>query len=232
MAESGKSTRVFQEGWTALRENPILAVPSLVALLIVALLNLLLMGSAMGVMGRPGLGMGSLGAFAGTAVLSIGLSILLSMLAGGMTVAMAHDALAGGSPSLGAGLAATQRRLGDLVVASILASVVLVVGFMLFFVPGLVAAFFLLFTLPAVMVGGVGGVASLGASVRLVSARLGETVILAVGLLVIGLVVGVVGMLFRFVPVLGFLVALILQAALAGYASAAIVAAYRRAEHR
>jgi len=178
------------------------------------------------------LGMGSLGAFAGTAILSIGLSILLSMLAGGMTVAMAHDALAGGSPSLGAGLAATQRRLGDLVVASILASVVLVVGFMLFFVPGLVAAFFLLFTLPAVMVGGVGGVASLGASVRLVSARLGETVILAVGLLVIGLVVGVVGMLFRFVPVLGFLVALILQAALAGYASAAIVAAYRRAEHR
>jgi len=35
MAESGNSTRVFQEGWTALRENPILAVPPLVALLIV-----------------------------------------------------------------------------------------------------------------------------------------------------------------------------------------------------
>lgn len=231
MAQSGESMQAFQEGWRALRQNPILALPPLVAFLIVALLNLILIGSALGMMGRASeFRTGPLGAVAGTALLVMGLSVLISMIAGGMTVAMAHDALAGQVPSLGQGLAATQRRLGALVLASVLTSLILMVGFMLFVVPGFIAAFFLIFTLPAVMVAGSGGAASLGVSTRLVGARLGETLILAIGLVVIGIVVGIVGMLFRFIPVLGFLVALVLQAALAAYASAVIVAAYRRAE--
>ena len=235
MAESGEATEVFQKGWTALRANPVLIVPSLVALLIVFVLSFLLLGSAVGVMmggmmrGSRGLGMG-FGALAGTALLVTGLSILLSMVAGGMTVAMAHDTLVGRVTSLASGLAATRRRLVDLIIASILASLIIMIGFLLFVVPGLVAAFFLFFTLPAVMLGGMSGTGALSASVRLVSARLGETLLLAVGLLVIGVLVGIVGMIFRFVPVLGAFVTVILQAALAAYASLVIVAAYRRAE--
>ena len=236
MAESGEATEVFQKGWATLRQNPILIVPPLIVFLIVLVLNYLLIGGiAVGVMGAmmggsPGVRMGSIGAMAGTALLIMGLSVLLSMLAGGTTVAMAHDTLVGRTTSLGSGLAATQRRLGDLIVASILASIVIMIGFMLFLVPGLIAAFFLFFTLPAVMLGGMSGTGALSASVRLVSARLGETLLLAGGLLVIGVLVGIVGMIFRFVPVLGALVTVILQAALVAYASLVVVAGYRRAE--
>ena len=180
--------------------------------------------------GSPGVRMGSIGAMAGTALLIMGLSIVLSMVAGGATVAMAHDALVGRATSLASGLAAAQRRLGDLVVASILASIVIMIGFMLFLVPGLIAAFFLLYTLPEVMLGGTSGTGALSTSVKLVSSHLGDSLIVAVGLLVIGVLVGIVGMIFRFVPVLGALVSVILQAALAAYAAAVIVAAYRRAE--
>jgi len=236
MADAAESTQVFQKGWATLRENPVLIVPPLIAFLIVLVLNYLLIGSiAVGMMGAtmggsPGVRMGSIGAMAGTALLIMGLSIVLSMVAGGATVAMAHDALVGRATSLASGLAAAQRRLGDLVVASILASIVIMIGFMLFLVPGLIAAFFLLYTLPEVMLGGTSGTGALSTSVKLVSSHLGDSLILAVGLLVIGVLVGIVGMIFRFVPVLGALVSVILQAALAAYAAAVIVAAYRRAE--
>jgi len=236
MADAAESTQVFQKGWATLRENPVLIVPPLIAFLIVLVLNYLLIGSiAVGMMGAtmggsPGVRMGSIGAMAGTALLIMGLSIVLSMVAGGATVAMAHDALVGRATSLASGLAAAQRRLGDLVVASILASIVIMIGFMLFLVPGLIAAFFLLYTLPEVMLGGTSGTGALSTSVKLVSSHLGDSLIVAVGLLVIGVLVGIVGMIFRFVPVLGALVSVILQAALAAYAAAVIVAAYRRAE--
>ncbi len=236
MADSAESTQVFQKGWATLRENLVLIVPPLIAFLIVLVLNYLLIGSiAVGMMGAmtggsPGVRMGSIGAMAGTALLIMGLSIVLSMVAGGATVAMAHDALVGKATTLGSGFAAAQRRLGDLVVASILASIVIMIGFMLFLVPGLIAAFFLLYTLPAVMLGGTSGTGALSTSVKLVNSHLGDSLILAVGLLVIGVLVGIVGMIFRFVPVLGALVTVILQAALAAYAAAVIVAAYRRAE--
>lgn len=236
MADSAEAAQVLQKGWTALRENPVLVVPPLIALLIVFVLNYLLVGSvAVGMMGAMmagsrGMRIGSMGAMAGTALLIMGLSIVLSMVAGGTTVAMAHDTLVGRPTSLRSGLAATQRRLADLIIASILSSALILIGFLLFFVPGLVAAFFLLFTLPAVMLGGVSGTGALSASVRLVGNHLGETLILSAGLLVIGLLVGVVGVILRFIPVLGVLVTMILQAGLAAYAAAVIVAAYRRAE--
>ena len=234
MAELDQTLEVFKKGWETLRENPVLVIPSLVALLIVLLLSVLLIGSAFGMMGGaggpPGAGMGRVGVMAGSALLVTGLGVLLGMVAGGMTVAMAHDAIVGRMSSLGNGLAATQRRLADLIIASILASLVMMVGFTLFVIPGLIAAFFLLFTLPAVMLGGENGTGALSASVKLVSAHLGETLLIAIGLLLIGIGVVIVGAIFRFIPVLGALVGLILQAALAAYGAAVITAAYRRAE--
>lgn len=235
MAEPGEATQVFQKGWDGLLKNPVLIVPSLVAFLIIFVLSFLFVGSAVGMTmggmmrGARGLGPG-FGVLAGTTLLVMGLSIVLSMVAGGMMVAMAHDTLVGRVTSLGSGLAATRRRLGDLIVASILGGLIIGIGFMLFLVPGLIAAFFLLFTLPAVMLGGMSGTGALSASVKLVSSHLSDSLLLAFGLLVIGLLVGIVGMVFRFVPVLGALATVILQAVLAAYASLVIVAAYRRAE--
>jgi len=234
MAESGETTQVFQNGWTALRNNPVLAVPPLIAGLLLMFLSYVFIGSvALGLtgamMGGPGVRMGSIGAMAGAGLLMMGLSFFLTMVAWGMTVAMAEDALRGGSASLGSGIEASKRRLGDLLIASVLTSIIIMIGMFLLVVPGIVAAFFLLYTLPAVMVGGMNGTGALGASARMVSGRLGESLLLAVGLIVIAVAVGIVGMIFHFVPVLGPIASVILQAAMGAYAITVIVAAYRRA---
>ena len=108
-----------------------------------------LMGGAMGG-GQGATAGGIVGLILGMLVFGLVMSVLW-LLSAGMVVVMARDALGGREPVQGEAFSAVVGRLGAVVVASGLVTAIMAVGFLFLVIPGLVAAVFLMFTLPAVL---------------------------------------------------------------------------------
>ena len=109
----------------------------------------------------------------------------LWLLSSGMVVVMARSALGGREPALGDALAAVARRLGAVAVAASLVGLIVMIGFLFLVIPGIVAAVFLMFTLPAVLLDGLGAVDGMRRSAALVRAHVGPVVGFVVGCLLV-----------------------------------------------
>lgn len=126
---------------------------------------------------------------------SFAIAFLCSMLAsfvavGAITIAVS-DICLGNKPSV----ARSYKKifsgvLGRLFVASLLQSLCLIVGLVLCVVPGVIAMLWFMFTSPAVMLEGVGGVKALQRSKSLAQGYLGRNFLVLVLLIIIGAVVG------------------------------------------
>jgi hypothetical protein len=220
----------FRAGLDVIKRYPVMALPPLAAQAIVFVLTLLFVGGAATAVVIGG-GAGLLGAFAGGFVLML-VGGLLSLIASGVTVMMARDALAAREPSMGDAFAAVMARLGDVIVASILVMIIVGIGMMLLVLPGIVAGFFLMFTLPAVLLDGSGAVDGLKRSATLVKDNIGPAVGLVVGIILAGVVVAIVSGVLRHVPILGHLASAILTGAFIAYFTAVAVRVYQALPRR
>jgi hypothetical protein len=210
----------FREGLLVLRRYPILIVPPLAVQVIVFVLTVLLLGGGLGMGmvlggilgGLPGGSLAGLaGLIAGGIVLML-LSFLLSLIASSLVIVMAREALAAREPTIAPALDAVMGRFLDVVLTSILLVVIIGLGMLFLVVPGLVAAFFLVFALPAVLLDGSRATDSLGQSVRLVRANLGRVAGFFAGGLLAAVASAILSTILEVVPLLGHLAA----AALAG----------------
>jgi hypothetical protein len=184
-----------------------------------------LMGGLMG--GGEGLAVGSVAGLV-LGILVFGLVMgLLWLLSSGMVVVMARDALGGREPVLGDALAAVVGRLGAVVVASSLAMAIVAVGFLLFVIPGLLAAVLLIFTLPAVLLDGHGAADGMRRSVAVVRGHAGPVIGLVVGSLLVLVAVGIAAWIVGLVPFLGGLASFVLHGAALSYLTVVGVRVYQ-----
>lgn len=174
-----------------------------------------LMGGAMGG-GQGATAGGIVGLILGMLVFGVVMGVLW-LLSSGMVVVMARDALGGREPVQGEAFSAVVGRLGAVVVASGLVTAIMAVGFLFLVIPGLVAAVFLMFTLPAVLLDRLGAIDGIRRSFAVVRAHLGSVVGLVVGSLLVLVGVGIASWILSLVPFLGGLAAFVLHGAAVSY---------------
>ena len=215
----------FRLAYEAVARFPVLIVPPLaVAVLGFMLLFFIgggaavigaLMGGAMG--GSHGAAAGGIaGLVLGALVFAVVMGTL-ALLSSGMVIVMARSALGGHEPALGDALAMVARRLGAVLVAASMVGIIVMIGFLFLVIPGIVAAVFLMFTLPAVLLDGLGGVDGMRRSAGLVRAHPGPVVAFIVGCLLVFIAIGVASWILSFIPFLGGLASFVLQGAAMSY---------------
>ncbi len=229
-------TQMLKESVTVSKKNLLVFVPMLAASVFSALLSLALVGSTIPMVNRfsqqpeaidPNQALAAAGAAVGAAFLVMILSAIVGLLAHGMTVAMADLALKGEQPSLGAGWKRLMARLVPMIIASVVMGLIIGVGTMLLVLPGLIAAFLLMFTLVSVMVDDAGAFEALGRSFRTVTQNFKATFVFFLVAIALGLIAGILSVIVGLVPLLGAVLTMIVSAIYTGFISIYIVRAYR-----
>jgi hypothetical protein len=239
---------LFRSGAQALTRHPVLLVPPLAVHVLAFVLLLVVLGGTAGMGALMGGLMGGMmggqeGAVAGGVAgllggmllfgLLFGLAVgLLSLVASGVVVVMGRDALAGREPVLGDALGAVLGRLGAVVGASVLVTLVVGIGLLLLVLPGLVAMVFLMFALPAVLLDGQRAVEGLRRSVALVRANLGLALGFVVGAILAAVAAWIASAIVSVVPVLGHLAAAVVNGALISYLTVVGVGVYQALPNR
>ncbi len=182
-------TELFTKAFEIFKKNWIIAIPLVAANIIGSIIALVLIGSmaaGMGMMAVGGMtpGIGSIGTFFLLAFVVGILGMIINLLASGMTYVMADDALKG-KADLNSGLQKTMANITNLLVASILVGVIIFVGMLLLALPGIAAAYLLMFTLVLVVLDKKAPVDAMQGSFNLVKANIGDTLVFAVIALVL-----------------------------------------------
>jgi hypothetical protein len=232
MANGGGSDIVahFRTALEVLKQYPVLALPPLVVQVLMAVLTVLFIGGAATAIVVGG-GAGVLGALFGGAVFML-ITALLSLIASAVTVIMARDALAGRVPSIADGLAVASGRLVDVVVASVLVMIIVGIGMLLLVLPGIVAGFFLIFALPAVLLDGLGAIDAIKRSFTLVKDNLVPVLLLVVGFIAVGIVVAILANILGYIPILGQLLVAVLGGIVVAYCTVVAVRVYQTLPRR
>jgi hypothetical protein len=176
--------------------------------------------------GLAGRGPGVMGAVLGSAffiVLFLVVATLINLVSSAVVVVMASDALASRPPSLSVAFGRVMARLGDVVGASLLSALIVGIASLFLLVPGLIAGFFLLFALPAVLLEGAGPMDSLRRSAALVRDHVAQALGLVAGMVVASVIAWLASLALHAVPVLGHLVSIVLGGALFAYVTVVAV---------
>ena len=221
----------FRASWDTLRRYPVLVVPQIAAQAAVFGLTLLLVGAAATAFMVGGVAGGVVGLAVGGLLFALVVGVV-SLVASAVVIVMAKDALVARDPALGDALGAVMGRLGDVVIASALAMVAVGIGTLLLVLPGLVAVFFLVFTLPAVLLDGAGAIDAIKRSIAVVKDNLGAAAGLVVGWIVVAVIVGIASKILALVPVIGWLASGALFGAAVAYMSVVAVRVYQTLPRR
>ena len=223
----------FKESIEIAKKNPLIFVPAVAVALVMAVLTMTLIGGAvattgmMGGMGYPAGALGAMGAMMGLAALMGIVGMIAGLVAHGMTVGMAKEAIETGATTVNTGISIVTRRLGQLVVASVLVGLAVAVGMMLLVIPGIIASFMFMFTFVIIIVDNAGAVDAMKASFNLVKENLSDLVVLFVGAIVIGIVVAIVNRVLHLIPVIGPLAGSLITGVFSGYMTIVIVKVYK-----
>jgi hypothetical protein len=211
----------FRTAFDVLMRYPVMVLPPLAAQAVVFALTIVFIGGAAAAVVVAG-GAGFLGA-----ILAGLVSGLLTLIASAVTIVMARDALDGREPSFGEAMSVVMGRIADVIGASVLFGLIVFVASLFFVLPGLVAAFFLMFMLPAVLIEGAGAVDSIGRSVRLVRQNLGPALGLVIGAIILAVALGIVYAVLGNIPLLGQLASAVLVGVFAAYIAVVAVRVFR-----
>lgn len=221
--------KVMKDGVVVLKNNPVILVPPTIVSLIMSLLVMLLVESGMITLptGDGWKAPFSVPMMNGTLALTV-LGMMFGLFVHGMTVGMARDALDNGSTSLGKGLEIAMDRFYHLTVALISVMALVFAGSLIFVVPGVIAAFLLMFTFVVIIVDNSGPLSGMKRSFDIVKSRLLEALLFFVVMLLTGIAFGIADIILSMMPVIGPALDILLSGALAGYVSVVMVLAYRR----
>jgi hypothetical protein len=227
----------LQRAFDILAKNWILALPTAIASLAALFFAVFLVASL--VASVVGIGVGSEGRHlgAGAALFGIGTFaalggfvaiVLISMLAQAVVVHGAEEAWVGRPVDLTASLGVAIARLPALIVAGIAIMLIMLVPIalsaVLIGIPLIViVGFFLIYVLPAIVIGNEGGVAAIGTSFRLAKDNFGPSAVAAIGIFVAVAIGQAINVSLGHVPVIGWLAAFIVGGFSSAYA--ALVAA-------
>lgn len=202
---------VIRESLALFRRNYLLAVPAIIAVFAVSFASLAFSKSYQHVRAIALLGL---------------ISMTVTLFAHGATLAMAREAIETGKASLKTAAFAVRVLLVPMLVDSFLVSLAVGAGSMLFLLPGLAAAYFLMFTLPILVMEDKGALGAIAGSVRLAKSHWRESLVVFVAVVVGALVLGMVNMFLRLIPVAGQLLSVALTGSFMGVLSLVIMKSY------
>jgi len=127
---------------------------------------------------------------------------VLIFLAEGASIEMIRQASMGKAADLSTAWKSTRHNLEPLVLTSILAGIMIALGYALFFIPGLIMSFAFYFIAQVVMIDGRSGLEALKKSYRFVEANLSDSIIVVLASLALSAVL-------HSVPIIGPLLGLI-----------------------
>jgi len=218
--------QTIRKGYEILKGNPILIVPPVVVSVIMTFLMLAILGGAMMKAGRMEMPSVGGGFFIYTFLVAV-LSFVLHSFSQGMTIAMIDDILRKGEYSLKTGFERALSRISGLIGAGLIMGVLVALGMAVFFIPGLVVAFFLMFTFVAVILDEEGAIGGLRVSFMTVKYNLGSALSIFIVVIGIGLLVGIINAVFGMIPLLGHLISLVIMGGFLSFVAAVLVVAYR-----
>lgn len=230
----------LQNSFSVLFKNWVLAVPTALVSVIAAILLFVVFAASLAPLMTGGMMTNPSDPTAGLAVLRGALPafsifgivlVVLMLLAQAVVIGGAEHVWHGQAADLIAGVnkafAKLPPLLGLLLVAIVLACVcvaltIVVIGPFL----GIVLAFFFMYALPAVVVGGEGTFSALGTSWRLVKENLGPSLIAFIGIIVVNILGAIIEALFSHLPVLNILINLVVGGLVAAYTALVVVRFY------
>lgn len=158
------------------------------------------------------------------------LSSIVLLLGHGATLAIAHQLADGNQPSFRDAIDQIRGRFVALIIAAAIVGIIVGIGTTLLILPGLIAAYVLMFTFVAVVAGGLEPLPALKRSYTVVTGNFIETGILFLLLLAIGVVFAIVSSILNLIPAVGGLISLILGGIYAGLSSMILLLGYRSFE--
>jgi len=192
---------IFSQALEIYRHNPILIVPSLVPVSALVLGMLIFVGY-LGLMAIFADGGFLALSFLASLLLFAVLMVVLIFLAEGASIEMIRQASMGDVANLSTAWKSIRNNLEPLVLTSILAGIMIALGYALFFIPGLILSFAFYFITQVVMIDGRSGLEALKASYRFVETNLSDCLIVVLASLAISAVL-------HSVPVIGPLLGLL-----------------------
>jgi len=190
------------------KENPIIVIPSLFPVAWSIISTVLLAALIFGTANRhhypyepEGFMTGWMASMMGGTAIFLIVFFALFVLAEGMTIEMVQQAFRGGQADLSSAWEITKGKLVTLIIAAIVVSIILVVGYALLIIPGLILTVLLYFVAQAIMIDDKGPLESLGTSYNFARANLEDSVIIVLLSIAIYFVISMI-------PFLGILLAL------------------------
>ncbi|RMG05732.1 MAG: hypothetical protein D6726_00755 [Nitrospirae bacterium] len=217
---------IVKEAYEILRKNLVLVVPPLVVSIVLALLMMVIVGTAVMKMGETRIPQAG-GGFVFLTFIGAVISFTLHALAQGVTISMAGDIKSGEGCNLKRSFDTALSRLSALIGGGLIFGVLVTIGMALLFIPGLVVALLFMFTFVAIMEDEEGAVGGLKRSFSIVKENFGASLSVFIVLIGIGLLVGIVNAIIGMIPLLGQLLSIFLMGAFFSYTAVTLVLAYR-----
>jgi hypothetical protein len=129
---------------------------------------------------------------------------IVSLIIAGITIKYTGDVIEGVNPTLKSSLNYTVSRLGDIILSSIILAIILIVGFILLIIPGIIFGIMFILTMHVVVLEGKGPIDALNRSKQLVQGRWMTT-------FAIILIIFVIVFISSIIPLLGSILILLIQ---------------------
>ncbi|MCF7916027.1 MAG: hypothetical protein K9L66_12745 [Spirochaetaceae bacterium] len=230
-------TAVLRDSFDVMKKNWVLFVPFLAAFVLMALISLITVGSmvpfgdfeSMGTMSQKE-AIGVAGTSFVVFFIMMVLSGIIGLLAHGMTITMIDDALKTEKATLSGGWTKTLQRIFPLLIAAVLVGLIVSIGFILLVLPGIVAIFFLMFSIIAVITNQTNGFAALAHSARTVFRNIKATIVLFLVLIALGVLFAIVSVILGLIPILGVILSIAASAIFGVYTTIFLVISYNKLE--
>jgi hypothetical protein len=230
-------TAVLKESFTLLKKHLVVFVPMLAIFVVIILISLISLGTLFPFGSAQDFGkmtqenaIGLAGMTFLTGFILLLISGVVGLLAHGMTIAMIDEAKKTENTHLKSGWQKTKARLIPLIIASVIVSVLVSIGFMLLVLPGLIAVFLLMFVITAAMVDEVNGFQALGRGVKTVVRNLKSTIVLFLVIIALGVLFGLLSVILGLIPILGVVLTMIVSTVFGVYVTAFLVLSYHALE--
>ena len=224
---------LFKESLAIARGNPFIFIPMLAASIFSALMGLIFIGPAVPMshgMSFDSMAINPEPALAGEILLFGILSGFIGLLTHSMAVGMADMAFHGEKAGLKKGWTRIVSRIVPIVIASVLMGIVITLGTLFLVLPGIILAFFLMFTLIAVVVNNLGAFKAIGRSFTMVGKNFTATFITFLSIIGLAILTGLLSAILRLIPYAGGILTLIIFALFSGFVTIFLVRLYNEIE--
>ncbi len=237
---------IFKEGADISSKNIVIFAPLFIVMILMFILSLLLFEFGifpfgfMGGFAGGGMGMYSSGMpyspfsflFSGWFIVTVIVFFIMEFIAYGATIGMASEAEEKSSTNLSNGVNTALSRIVPLLLGALIIGIIVGVGIVLLVIPGLIAAFFLMFAPVAIVVDNMDAVSAIKRSAAMVKQNLNDALVFFVAVVLVSAVFMIARMAIGFVPFIGHLVGLILMGVLSSYIAVVTVKFYKKLSNK